>query len=649
MKLPLIQRVFLSAVVIALAGVLAALAVLQYRWAREVSDATSVRLQANLDSSIQGWRDDLYRELTSVFTALQANPTQSSQENTAKYAQQYQAWMQTAAHPNLISRLYLFQDAGTEHAEFLQWNPSTNHFVPVDWPSGLEQLHNWLQMHSTGMVGAAGAVIRFRQEDKSHHGAGPPGPFPGRRPDMIPAVVDANTMTLARLQIHHPALSRENTSSANPAPVIDWIVVQFDGDVFREHVLPELAERHFSGSEGLDYEVALIGGGGSVVYTSDPGFGKQDGAAFDRSLPVLGPSRIPPVRRAMNPAGGGQAGHRHDHGKGTRERADPGFPGPVRLEAIHYSDSDPDNSWQLLVRHRRGSLEAVVAGMRRRNLALSFGVLLVLAAGIAIIVVSSQRARVLATLQMDFVAAVSHELRTPLAVISSAAENIADGVVAGKQQLNQYGTEIRNQARHLIQLVEQILLFSATRNQSHHYNLRPLRVSDVIETAVKDTAALIEDNHITVEREIAPNLPPIMGHLPALSHCLQNLITNAVKYGGDARWMRITARANDVHGKYDEVQISVEDKGLGIGASELRRIFEPFYRSRAVAAAQIHGTGLGLSLARDIATAMGGRLTVTSEPGKGSCFTLYLRFAEVAALQTSPQAAAAVNPNLSKT
>src|SRR5215469_2466905 len=145
MKLPLKQRVFLSGVVIALAGVLVALAVLQYRWATEVSDATSVRLQANLDSSIQGWRDDLYRELASVFTALQVDPTQSSQEKSTQYAQQYQAWMQTATHPNLISHLYLLQNADTQHAEFLQWNPSTNLFVQADWPSGLEQLHNWVQ------------------------------------------------------------------------------------------------------------------------------------------------------------------------------------------------------------------------------------------------------------------------------------------------------------------------------------------------------------------------------------------------------------------------------------------------------------------------------------------------------------------------
>jgi len=644
MKLPLKQRVFLYGVVVALAAVLTALAVLQYRWANEVSEATTVRLQANLDSSISSWRDDLYRELTGVFAAMQISPGQSSRENVAQYAQQYQAWIQTAAHPNLISQVFLFQDAGTEHPQLWQWNPAHDQFEQAAWPAELEQLHNWVQTNSADMVNAADAILRHRQRDGFRRNSGRPAiPFAGHRvfgPGGLPVWVDANAMALVRSQIHHAPRFAGNQGGALPAPVIDLVVVELDRKVFQDHVLPELVERHFSGSQGLDYQVAVVAGTSSVVYSSDPGFGKRDSGAFDRTMPVFGP----PARRGMNPPYGPAS---HPRVNGGRDRNDVAFAGPMRLEPIGYSDSAGD--WQLLVRHRMGSLEAVVSGMRRRNLALSFGVLLVLAAGIAIILISSQRARVLAKLQMDFVAAISHELRTPLAVISSAAENIIDGVVSGKQQLSQYGTEIRNQARHLIQLVEQILLFSATRNQSHHYSLRPLRVSDVIDTALKDTAGLIEENQITVEREIAANLPPVMGHLPALSHCLQNLITNAVKYGGDARWMRITAKANDGNGRYDEVQITVEDKGMGIGASELRRIFEPFYRSRSAAAAQIHGTGLGLSLARDIAAAMGGRLTVTSEPGKGSCFTLYLRFAEVTELQTAPQTAAAVNPNLSKT
>src|SRR5205823_4635023 len=124
------------------------------------------------------------------------------------------------------------------------------------------------------------------------------------------------------------------------------------------------------------------------------------------------------------------------------------FFGPVRLDAIHYSPDEPD--WQVIARHRKGSVEAAVAGLRRRNLAVSFGILLVLAATMGLVVVTSQRARRLAQLQMDFVAGVSHELRTPLAVIASAADNITDGIVVNQHQLARYGSVTRNQAQHLI-------------------------------------------------------------------------------------------------------------------------------------------------------------------------------------------------------
>jgi signal transduction histidine kinase len=112
-----------------------------------------------------------------------------------------------------------------------------------------------------------------------------------------------------------------------------------------------------------------------------------------------------------------------------------------------------------------------------------------------------------------------------------------------------------------------------------------------------------------------------MGDLAALSQVLQNLITNAIKYGGRGRWIGIRAHLAP---RSREVQISVVDHGIGISRSDLAHIFEPFYRSPSVAAAQIHGTGLGLALAKSIAEAMGGRLSATSEPGEGSSFTLHL-------------------------
>jgi signal transduction histidine kinase len=619
MKLPLKERMFLFTVVFALTVVLIGLAVLQFHWSQEVSAATSARLHENLESSMVTWRDDLNRELTSIFSALQAEPGMSPSERAQQYAQQYQNWSQTAPHPSLIARVLLVQDPAAEHPQLLQLSPN-GRFEPTEWPADLEQLHELVAARSLAMTRIMQSV-RPNERDHFHnmqHGGGPP---PGRRSNIemiMPVMFDTNALAMARPQTH-----RHGARDAAGRAQADWIVVQLDRKVLLNNVLPEVVEGHFSGAEGLDYQVALVSKPGSVIWTSDPGFGRQETQSLDGSMPFFGPPRRP-----MN-GGFGAPPPRRDSGP-RHDKARLAFGGPFALEPIHYGDNDTGADWQLLVRHRQGSLEAVVAGMRRRNLTLSFGVLLVLAAGIAIIVVSSQRARILARLQMDFVAAVSHELRTPLAVISSAAENIADGVVAGKQQLTEYGTEIKNQAKQLMQLVEQILLFAATRDSRHQYNVRPLHVADVIDAALKNTSALIEGAGITVEQEIAPNLPLVSGDLSALSHCLQNLITNAVKYGGDARWMGIQAELSEGQGQSREVQISVADKGLGIPAAEQQHIFEPFYRSSSATAAQIHGTGLGLPLARDIAEAMGGSLTVASEPGKGSRFTLHLRVADTA-------------------
>jgi signal transduction histidine kinase len=235
----------------------------------------------------------------------------------------------------------------------------------------------------------------------------------------------------------------------------------------------------------------------------------------------------------------------------------------------------------------------------------------------------------LAKLHMDFVASMSHELRTPLTVIRSAAENIADGVVEGREQLLKYGSVIRNQSRQMTDLVNQILLFVSTRERRSHYVHQPLQVSHIIRSAVENTAELSREAGFVVEEQIEADLPCVMGDLPALSRCLQNLIGNAIKYSGHSRWVRVRGfreRPGPL-GQY-EVGISVQDHGIGIDKSELPHIFEPFYRSPAVRDAQIHGTGLGLPLSRSIVEAMGGKLTVESKLGSGSIFTVHMHAAK---------------------
>jgi signal transduction histidine kinase len=142
-------------------------------------------------------------------------------------------------------------------------------------------------------------------------------------------------------------------------------------------------------------------------------------------------------------------------------------------------------------------------------------------------------------------------------------------------------------------------------------------------------APLIAEESCVLEKRIEPDLPPVLGDMLALCGCLENLITNAVKYCGNDRDIRMAAGLVPSGDGRQEVTISVEDHGIGIASSELKRIFEPFYRSPEATEAQIHGTGLGLSLAKHLAEAMGGRLSVISEIGVGSIFTLHLQLAPV--------------------
>lgn len=272
---------------------------------------------------------------------------------------------------------------------------------------------------------------------------------------------------------------------------------------------------------------------------------------------------------------------------------------------------------------------AAIATFSRRSVvkltaALCFGLLF---GGIAIWTIQQGRVRStleLAKLQMDFFASASHELRTPLAVIRSAGENIRDGVVSEDEDLREHASIITTQASHLTDLVSQVLLYAATGKDRPWHEVRSLQVSQVIESSLSNVAFLLEGTGFTVEQKIQTGLPPIDGDLSVLSQCLQNLLVNAVKYSGHSRSIGISAQIGETTKNGTEVRISVWDRGIGISNVDLAHVFEPFYRSPQAVAARIRGTGLGLSIAKRSAEASGGKLTVVSEEGAGSIFTLHL-------------------------
>jgi signal transduction histidine kinase len=150
-------------------------------------------------------------------------------------------------------------------------------------------------------------------------------------------------------------------------------------------------------------------------------------------------------------------------------------------------------------------------------------------------------------------------------------------------------------------------------------------VPELIDRAISFCSNSIQELRFTVEKSVDPDLAPVSAEEPGMLQCLQNLIANAVKYGGEKRWIGIKAHMDN-----GSVVVSVADRGMGIDPEDLPHIFDAFYRGRAATDAQIHGTGLGLSLAKSFAQAAGGNITAKSVLGEGSCFTLRLPAAKPA-------------------
>ena len=632
MKFHIKEREFSTVIIILAVVVVIVLGVLQYRWSNQVSEATSIRLADSLQMSMINWHLDFFRAFSEICVALRVDPDSNTKQDWDQYARRFVDWKKTTANPNLVAGLYILRFNEAPAAKVLRLPASAQRFEPGDWPSNFKELREELQQSSSKPASDASsgsplgtndaAALDVNSEFANRLYAG--GALAGWQFEpQIPALV--------RSVARDPAVSAGR--QIPPRNAVDWIVIALDRNDVQNKILPALAQRYFRGTEGLDYQVAVTNDrdSGHPLYSSDAGFGNAEIADADGAMNIFG-----------RPRGDGQGSPIRIFHTPSQEN------GPAASVAVTWfpliPEAGAEQDWRLIVRHRRGgALGAFIADSRRRDLAISFGVLLLLVISMAILIFTSTRAQRLAKLQMDFVTAVSHELRTPLTVISSAAENIAHGVVEGRPQLEQYGSVIGAQARKLFEMVEQILLFAAIREGQQRYSLRPLPVPEILDAALSGTAGLIRTAGFHLEQQVEPNLPPIVGDLPALSQCVQNLITNALKYGSEQKWIGIQARLSEHGLTGKEVQISVSDRGIGIAPEEIRHIFEPFYRSPSVTAAQIHGTGLGLPLAKSIVEAMNGQVTVKSAPGRGSTFTLHLPCAGHPARQLEAETTEAVS------
>lgn len=218
----------------------------------------------------------------------------------------------------------------------------------------------------------------------------------------------------------------------------------------------------------------------------------------------------------------------------------------------------------------------------------------------------------------DFAAHVSHELRSPITQIRLKAEALQLGLATDEaSRLRHYDVIVR-EAERLSRLVDNVLDFAAIERGRKKYTFRLGDLGATVRRAVEAARVSMEMRDMTLELALPDDLPVVWHDPDAVSQVLTNLLSNAAKYGQEARWVGVTVRATD-----EEVQVDVADRGIGIDPAEQQAIFEQYYRSSDPQARRRKGTGIGLTIVKYIMEAHGGWVGVASTPGKGSIFTLH--------------------------
>lgn len=238
-------------------------------------------------------------------------------------------------------------------------------------------------------------------------------------------------------------------------------------------------------------------------------------------------------------------------------------------------------------------------------------------------------------LKSEFVSGVSHELRTPLTTIKTLTRVLLRSGTSEAER-RKYLETIASQCDRQIDLVLNLLDLSRIESGALELELAPLDTTDLVNSCVKIERPAAELRNLTLESEMIGTHPPVAADHNALRRAVCSLIENAIKYSSDSGRIIVGVSQRD-----DEVTISVTDNGRGIASSDLPHIFEKFYRGRTQidsdgpnsineAAHQASnqperpGVGLGLYLTEKLIKQMKGRISVESEPGRGSRFTVHL-------------------------
>jgi len=250
--------------------------------------------------------------------------------------------------------------------------------------------------------------------------------------------------------------------------------------------------------------------------------------------------------------------------------------------------------------------------------------------GVLIMLRDITRSRQLEQMRTEFVSNVTHELRTPLTAIRGFAETLLEGALEEPETAHHFVEIMKRESDHLGALIEDLLDLSRIESGKFKMRRGHVLLQDLIPDTLDRLAPRAEQKEQRLTVEVSPDLPYIEGDAARLSQVLVNLVDNAIKY---------TPARGAVHAKafqnQDGIILQISDTGVGIPQPDLARVFERFYRVDKARTRATGGTGLGLSIVKHIVDSHGGRITVESEVGVGTTFTVTLPLPETAPLPRS--------------
>jgi signal transduction histidine kinase len=281
----------------------------------------------------------------------------------------------------------------------------------------------------------------------------------------------------------------------------------------------------------------------------------------------------------------------------------------------------------------------VIGGLPKSRLPLLFTLFGLTAGLIVIALYQLRRETEIAALRTDFVSGVSHELRTPLAQIRMFAETLVLGRVRSEEERRRSLEIIDQEARRLTHLVENLLHFSRSERQSLRVAPAPAVLGPLVRAVVESFTPLAETRKVRLRTSLADGVVGCVDE-GALRQMLLNLLDNAVKYGPDGQTLTIGI---DPPGG-DRARVWVQDQGPGVPAADRERIWDQFWRLERDRGSTVAGTGIGLSVVRELAALHRGRAWVEGAPGGGARFVIEVP----AASALAPTAPGPVEPVASR-